>query len=162
MVSVTFYNCSNDGHDVNKSNKTTIATFNCNIYDDQSVETPTLLLPNTTNLKNANYCYIADFGRYYFVWIEILADGRQVAHCDVDVLMSFWSEFNGSPCIASRSSSSNFPNMVDPKVVTTPKITREEIEVPVSTPFKTNPASLGNFKQVVVTVAGRTDLGRTD
>lgn len=160
-MQVIFYNCSNEPNDVHKTNKTTIATYDLNIYRDNDIDSPLnieepifLLQPNSA-LLNCNYCYVAQFGRYYNVTIEQLPDGREIARCSVDVLMSFWDEFKGSQCIATRSTSSPFPNMVDEKVVTTPRITRRNILATPDTPFNTESVSIHNC---VLTVAGRTQL----
>lgn len=161
-MEVIFYNCSDDPDDVPKTHLTTLATLNCDVYEDEKVsspldvESPTLLISGTSGILNCNYCYIATFERYYFVKMEQLPDGRQIAHCNVDVLMSFWGEYNTSNVVAIRSTSNGFANMVDEKVATTPKITRRNIFVNTGgTPFVTDNL---NVKNCVLTVAGKTQL----
>lgn len=164
-MEVIFYNCSDDPDDVPKNNKTTLATWQCDVYEDEKisspldVESPTLLVSGSSGILNCNYCYIATFGRYYYVKMEQLPDGRQLAHCNVDVLMSFWNDFKLSNVVAIRSTSSGFANMVDEKVATTPNITRRNILVKqgstASTPFDTENL---NIKNCVLTVAGKTQL----
>lgn len=156
MLQVTFYNCSDEPQDVHKSNKTTLGTYNCNVYDTQNIENPAILLPRNDNLRNANYCHIPFFNRYYYCVLEQLPDGREIMRCDSDPLTSFWDSYKNSPCIAKRSTSSTFPNMVDEAVVTTPKITRNEIKLNDDTCF--HPDSDTNPRCVMLTVAGRTNL----
>lgn len=152
MLQVTFYNCSDEQNDVLKANKTTIATYNCDVYDTQGVEECSILLPRNDNLRNANYCYIPFWNRYYFCTLEQLPDGREILACVSDPLTSFWDSFKNSPCIANRSSSSTFPNMVDEGVVLTPKITRTEIQASQNTCFNTEDT---DYRRVMLTVAGR-------
>ena len=154
MLQVTFYNCSDEPQDVHKANKTTLGTYNCNVYDTQDIEAPAILLPRNDNLRNANYCRIPFFNRYYYCRLEQLPDGREIMRCDSDPLTSFWDSYKNSPCIAKRSTSSTFPNMVDEGVITTPKITRTEIEV-VSNENSCFHPDDDTLKKVVLTVAGR-------
>ena len=155
MLQITFYNCSDEPQDVHKNNKTTIATYNCNIYERQGVEECAILLPRNDNLRNANYCYIPFWHRYYFCALEQLPDGREIMRCTSDPLTSFWDDYKNSQCIAKRSTSSNYPNMVDEGVITTPNITRTEVLATSSTCF--HPESESSRK-VMLTVAGRTNL----
>lgn len=155
MLQVTFYNCSDEPQDVHKTNKTTLGTYNCNVYDTQDIEAPTILLPRNDNLRNANYCRIPFFNRYYYCRLEQLPDGREIMRCDSDPLTSFWDSYKNSPCIAKRSTSSTFPNMVDEAVVTTPNITRTEIQATTNTCFH---PETEQSRKVMLTVAGRTNL----
>lgn len=155
MLQVTFYNCSDEPQDVHKANKTTIGTYNCNVYDAQNLEECQILLPRNDNLRSANYCYIPYFSRYYFCTLDQLPDGREIMNCVSDPLTSFWDEYKNSPCIALRSSSSPFPNMVDEGVVLTPKITRTEIQASANTCFNTSDT---DYRRVMFTVAGRCEL----
>ena len=157
MLQVTFYNCSDEPQDVHKANKTTLGTYNCNVYDTQDIEAPTILLPRNDSLRNANYCRIPFFNRYYYCRLEQLPDGREIMRCDSDPLTSFWDSYKNSPCIAKRSTSSTFPNMVDEGVITTPKITRTESIMSNASCFA--PDSTDNTRRcVMLTVAGRTNL----
>lgn len=56
-----------------------------------SVETPVLILEESVaNIMSANYCYISDFGRYYFIADKTCdANGLWSISCKVDVLESF-------------------------------------------------------------------------
>lgn len=56
-----------------------------------SVETPVLILEESVaNIMNANYCYIAEFHRYYFITDKTAdANGLWTISLKVDVLESF-------------------------------------------------------------------------
>lgn len=134
-VSVSFYNCSDDPKDVHKSNRTLIGTYSCNIYDEQNIESPNILLPRNDNLRSANYCYISQFGRYYYCRLDQLPDGREIMNCNVDVLVSFWDEFKGSQCIANRSTSNYNREIKDDMVLVEPTVTISMNALYGSTPF---------------------------
>ena len=56
-----------------------------------SIENPVLILEESvSNIANANYCYIAEFGRYYYI-VDKTADvnGVWTLNLKVDVLESF-------------------------------------------------------------------------
>lgn len=56
-----------------------------------SVENPVLILEESVaNIMSANYCYISDFGRYYFITDKTCdVNGLWTISCKVDVLESF-------------------------------------------------------------------------
>lgn len=116
-VVANFYNCSSDNAVVHK-NKTLIATATCQLTERCSLKDPVLLIDMNTSLFSANYCYIADFGRYYYLEPAEIVNGNQMqvtGHCDV--LCSFWNDFKNSQCIAGRSSSNYDDYMEDSMVV---------------------------------------------
>lgn len=54
----------------------------------------------------ANYCYIPQFGRYYYIQdITRERNGLTVLHCTVDAVGTFWSQILHAPCIIERASS---------------------------------------------------------
>lgn len=154
-LSVTFYNLSDEKNVVNKTNKTLVNTFNCDVYDDQYIESPSFLLPSTVSL-NANYCYVATFGRYYFCKIKQLKDGRRIVECEVDALTSFWEDFKTSPCIANRSASNYNKEITDEEILVEPTTSVEEVPMSSTSPFTNgvNATGLSNYN-VVMTIAGR-------
>lgn len=88
---VVFGNTLNDNNNLEKE-YTTIKEVNANLKKDTSIINPVFEISYTelSNLKNVNYCYVADFGRYYFVDnIDLGVGGIMYVNCSVDVLMSF-------------------------------------------------------------------------
>ena len=74
-----------------RKNLTPINQYDCQLKDGCSMEKPTIKLYDlSTNIYRANYMYINDFGRYYYIddiittpnWLEIIA-------LKCDVAMSF-------------------------------------------------------------------------
>lgn len=88
---VVFGNTLNDSNNLVK-HFTTIKEVNVNLKKDTSIINPVFEISYTElpNLKNVNYCYVFDFGRYYYVDnIEMGVGGIMNVNCSVDVLMSF-------------------------------------------------------------------------
>lgn len=106
MIEVKFYNNQSENAEVKKI-ISHIETFNCEIYEDCSIQTPTIIVPMSDSLTWANYCYIEKFHRFYYIVSSTIYDGNLVRiSLKCDVLMSFWNSFSKSKCIAKRSSSS--------------------------------------------------------
>lgn len=103
-MTITFYNNSSDPRIVRK-NLSTIATYNnVQVTADMGIESPTILINMFSGIQNCNYCYISEFGRYYYLSPNVV-NGNQVTFSgEVDVLMSFYNRFSSSDCIAERSS----------------------------------------------------------
>lgn len=69
-----------------------------------SVENPVLILEESvSNIMSANYCYIAEFGRYYYI-VDKTADanGLWTIALKVDVLKSFASSIDDLKGIVQR------------------------------------------------------------
>lgn len=64
-------------------------TISGTLRNESSVINPSFLI-EITNPSSYNYCYIAEFGRYYFIRdIVSVRNNIWKIYCDVDVLMSF-------------------------------------------------------------------------
>ena len=93
-----------------KMNKelTTIATYNGYMRDESSFTNPTVLIEgvfNITNNSNANYMFLPDYRRYYYITDIIQKRSNLVEiHARVDVLMSFKNEIKTCSGIIKKSS----------------------------------------------------------
>lgn len=97
---------------VNKM-KTQIQSTTCDSWGDLNIKRPSVILSDLTS-KSANYAYIEDFGRYYFITGKtVLHDGRLLLELDSDPLSSFWGDIKKSPCVANRSASNYDPYLQD-------------------------------------------------
>lgn len=67
-------------------------TLTGSLRGESSIINPSFLI-ECSNPSNYNYCYIAEFGRYYFISnITSVRTGIWKLDCSVDVLMSFQNE----------------------------------------------------------------------
>lgn len=64
----------------------------------------------------ANYCYIAEFGRYYFCSIATDTAQKITVSCTVDPLYSFAASIKNCPCTVVRSEKSGITYTVDNKL----------------------------------------------
>lgn len=71
----------------------------CSIID------PVIKIEDYTNfnIKNANYLYITEFGRYYYINnIVTITDKIFELHCHVDVLKTYSSSIRGCNAVVAR------------------------------------------------------------
>lgn len=116
-MTVKFYNTSSDHRTVRKYLTDELVLTNVQITDATSLESPTILVDITADKLNRNYCYIQEFGRYYYLAETTVINGNHMEIvCKVDVLMSFQAAVLNAEVIAERSSSSYDNYMVDPVV----------------------------------------------
>ena len=85
----------------------------CNLYGDCSIQTPQIRVASLQNPTVYNYCYIADFGRYYFVTDWTWRDGIWFADLSVDVLASWRDQIMASTQYVLRSASDYDGAIVD-------------------------------------------------
>lgn len=166
-VAVNFY------HNNKKINSTRLPTaqvgdFGCEVEfkDVTNLYTPSVILSvdrfkDGTKIKNPmefNYCYIPDFGRYYFVrsWSWIL--GRWECSLEIDVLATFKAQIGNTTTYVLRSASYCDPDIVDTKYPTKAEDAKNPYQVKtysdVNSPWNTNiynaPISNGCFVISVV------------
>lgn len=75
-----------------------VLTENC------SVMNPRIIVRMDTSPKALNYCYIAEFSRYYFINNWVWSEGRWIAEMTCDVLATYKSQIAGSSLYFLRAS----------------------------------------------------------
>lgn len=101
-MNVIFYNNTSNPHVMNKA-IAQIGSFNCNVKEPNDVERPEIYLAHDDSIDHANYCYIADFGRYYYCKALPQLGQTMRFSCESDPLMSFRSGILASPAVISRN-----------------------------------------------------------
>ena len=99
----------------NKINKNpaSVQTVEGTLKEECTIVDPEVLIEYTGALTSANYAYIPEFGRYYFIRnAESYRNGLWSIQLHTDVLKSFASSIMSSPAIVARSSS-NFNMMLN-------------------------------------------------
>ena len=85
-------------------------TLTGSLRDESSVINPSFLIQHT-NPSAYNYCYIAEFGRYYFITdIVSVRTNLWRINCTVDVLMSFKTQILNLNVTVSDVSSGESPD----------------------------------------------------
>lgn len=86
-----------------KKNLTGAKTFAGSLREETSVIDPVIMIETTDNITKYNYCYIPEFGRYYFIRnISVVRNKLYKINCHVDVLMSFSSEILANSGVIER------------------------------------------------------------
>lgn len=116
-MNITLYNNASSNNTVHKSITAIGNTLTCNTNEPMDVMNPRISVNYNAAYLAANYMYIPEFGRYYYIEnIEIQNGNILYISGHVDVLMSFWNSFKNSPCIANRSSS-NYDEYIEDSMV---------------------------------------------
>lgn len=116
-VTVRLYNNSSDNRVVHKIITKIGGDRTCQITENCDITNPRIILDMSSSDLSANYMYIPDFGRYYYINNITILNGNQLeisGHCDV--LMSFWNSIKSCPCTAGRSSSHYDVYIDDPMI----------------------------------------------
>ena len=103
-MDIILYNTKDDNRKLNKT-LTEIKLITVRLKDDTDIMHPVIELDGANLPPTANYCYIAAFGRYYYINQQDIKIGRDlVLTLSVDVLMSWKSQILNSTVIAERTS----------------------------------------------------------
>lgn len=152
-MTVTFYNQLNDNRVLSKNLGNAVHSCVCSPFGECSLYSPIITIRQFNGYANINYCYIDDYGRYYYITdIVAKSGGILEIHCKVDVLKTFDAAIRqcSAVCTANENIGSgyvpdqNFP--LDVRKTTTVY----EFE---GNPFNTESAS-DNTYNFVLNVAG--------
>lgn len=104
-MTITLYNTSSEPNRVTKSLENAI-TLTGTLREKTSIINPSILIEYNGNISS-NYCYINEFGRYYFIR-DIIYEGNKLFRLElsVDVLMSYKSDIYNQTCIVDRNQNS--------------------------------------------------------
>lgn len=147
-MNITLFNCSAENNKLNKySEMVIVATYSGAVArQNLSLMNPILVLQESiANINSANYCYIEEFGRYYYIR-EKTADmnGLFTLILACDVLMSFRTSILTQHGIVSKQA--NVYNMYLPgnvKCETRPLVsTIQFVPVQNSPTFNTQSTSI--------------------
>ncbi len=120
-MNITFYTNTADSLVADKTlHLTTLKTVtSAQIIGDMNILSPRIKVIADT--KDANYCYISDFDRYYFVKDKVGLSGTHLELLlENDLRYNFLSVIQNSDVTANRSNMYN-KNIPDPMVLTVPQ-----------------------------------------
>lgn len=113
-MNLSFYNNSGDIRQLNKDLTPIKTNVSAQITYQVSIQDPSFILVYDAALINANYVYVEEWDRYYYINNKNILDGNTMElQCHIDVLMSYRNEILNSDCIAARSASDNNPYIID-------------------------------------------------
>lgn len=111
-VSVTLYNNSSEPERVSKS-LSQVTSFTGHLKEDSSIITPTILMSGD-GVVTANYMYIPQFNRYYFINdVKKGKNGLIELYAKCDVLYTYRNQIRACNALIERQESSYNPYLQD-------------------------------------------------
>lgn len=102
-MTITLYTTSSERNAVNKS-LSEITTLTGTLRDSSSIINPLITISGDVSISHANYAYIPDFGRYYFIdGIESIRNGLWRFSMHVDVLYTYREQIKSNHAIIERN-----------------------------------------------------------
>ena len=115
-LTITLYTSTADPKEVDKSSKLTqvgSASITATPTGDINMLNPAVLLNYDASYLGANYAYISEFGRYYYVNDKSVKPGQSITlTMSVDPLMSFASQIANCMACVTRSESVGSPTEI--------------------------------------------------
>ena len=109
---INLYNNSSEPEVVDKS-LSLQTSLQGQLKDNTSIITPTILM-NINSIPTANYMYIPDFHRYYYITnIECVRNGLIQISAKCDVLMTYKSGIRACNALVERQEYNYNPYLVD-------------------------------------------------
>ena len=112
---VNLYSTGDNPKTVTKT-LTAISSVTARLVHPCNILRPELILSGDSNVNaiNANYVYIPDFGRYYFIKDHTTDTAvRIILSCEVDPLMSWAAGIRASKQLVTRSESVGAPTEIE-------------------------------------------------
>lgn len=102
-MTIKLYHNDSDKRTVNKTLSNEGSLAGATIIDDTTILNPRLKVrDNGIIMVQYNYCYIADFKRYYYITNVTVSNGYIIIDCKVDVLMSYANEIKACTGVIAR------------------------------------------------------------
>lgn len=112
MFDIILYTNTSPRNYLNKA-LTTLSTISGVLKDETSIVNPTIIIEYQGIPEEANYLYIAEFGRYYYIEdITSVRNGLIEITCASDPLMSFNTAIKNCSGIIRRAQSASHYNML--------------------------------------------------
>lgn len=113
MIPVIFYNFSKSPKSTKQVNVAGV-TFQCELIEDTSIINPSIKLKCAfSQISDMNYCYIAEFSRYYFITNIVYRLGLWEISLSEDTLGTNKTEIGSSSQYVTRSASDYDETIID-------------------------------------------------
>lgn len=117
-MNAIFYNNTSDPRVLSKT-LTQVSTASITLKDTTNMIHPKIIMSASYAPNKANYCYIPNLKRYYFIrYMQFIPGKLAELILDVDPFMSFATEIKAIPVIADRSTSNGYKELVDGAIKT--------------------------------------------
>lgn len=102
-MTIILYTTVSEKNAVNKS-LTEVVTLTGTLRESSSIINPVIMISANATITGANYAYIPDFGRYYFITgIESVRNGLWRFYMRVDVLFTYRAQIKANSAIIQRN-----------------------------------------------------------
>lgn len=157
-MQIQLLSISDDTRKINKTVNQITELLPCAVTEDSnSILNPRLLLKWNESYIGANYAYIPEFQRYYFIDdISLNTGGNCVISLSVDVLYTYSAQILQMTVTAARSSNKYNRYLNDNQQVTTNNPINQIKKLP-NMPF--SPALLGSSSRCYLVGLGKTSTG---
>lgn len=113
-MSMTLYTVTDDKRVANKTLGTGLTLNTLKFEHPTNMLEPRIIIKTPQTPFAYNYCYISDFGRYYYITNVIALSGKRIALiCVEDVLYSLHSQLTNVNAILVRSENSGPTEITD-------------------------------------------------
>ena len=105
-MTITFYNNESDAIEVSKKITSVSSINNAKIINETDILNPSIIVSRNfydNIILQANYLYIDNLHRYYYINNISFADSMIVIDCTVDVLMSYKNGIRNITCTVTRN-----------------------------------------------------------
>lgn len=155
FMNIQLLSISDDTRKINKTVNQITELLPCAVTEDSnSIISPKMLLKWNTDYIGANYAYIPEFQRYYFIDdISLMTGGNCVISLSIDVLYTYATQIMQLKVTAARSSNKYNRYLNDNQQVTTNNPINQIKKLP-NMPFI--PAALGGGSRCYVVALGKT------
>ena len=116
-MTINLYVNTSDNRYLQKTIASVLDNVPCVFKEDTSLENPTVIISPDNFRHNANYVYIPELSRYYYITDKTFSKQRVMLHLKCDVLMSFKDSIKQCECVAIRSAN-QFNNYLDDNLMT--------------------------------------------
>lgn len=115
-MQIKLYNTSSEKNRLSKvlTGEVTITGY---LSEESDVLNPAIIVGYNTSLLSKNYCYIADFGRHYFITGFTIINQEIVLFLHVDVLMTYKDDIKNSKARIVRSASNFDEYIIDDMII---------------------------------------------
>lgn len=104
---------STDDERVLDKTTSTVATVTAEPTENVDILTPEMIIENNTAYLAANYCYIEEFSRYYYIKdITLMRGHRCKLSLYIDVLMTYSTAIRECSGVITRSESAGKPTQI--------------------------------------------------
>lgn len=103
-MTINLYTNNSDNRTVSKSLTLLAENVSITLKENTDLVNPVIIMATSANVTGANYVYISEFGRYYYIVNKTYSQQKIHLQLSVDVLMSFASEIKAATAVCVRSS----------------------------------------------------------